>query len=143
MQLIPAILLVSTLAAATPEPPKAEQSPVGIWMLKSVSVAGKPATAKELSGLLTRFGGLDADDAPVAWKFRKAGEDGLICRLNRDKEFGYRFSAETRELFLGGEDSGGEFSQVFDVRFTDKGMTLRFRDNGKAVVLHFVPDDGA
>jgi hypothetical protein len=140
MRTIPVIILLFTAASlpARAQAPKDGRSIVGVWVLKSATVNGKTATDKELAGLLKDFGGCELG---MAYKFRKAGGDGLLCSLN-DREGGYGLIPETKELSVLMVGPGNvEHNQTFGMKFIEKNLQLRFREKDKVVLMLFTSDD--
>jgi len=129
-----AVLLALTTLPMSAQGPKAERSVVGTWVLKSATVNGKPTPkdSKEFSGLLKSYGGVEIG---ALYKFRK-GDD---CVLN-DVAAVYAYHTETRELAVHIGDNE-DVQQVFDVKFVDKNMKLRFKERGKTVELLLAPDE--
>ncbi len=137
MRTLTALLLALALSGLL-QSPKRDPVITGVWVLKSVTVGGRAATPKEMSGLLTGLGGAEAG---MVWKFRKPNEEGEGgCDLN-GVDSGYEIVPETRELIVDSESKAGEFKQILDLRLTDKNMRLRYRHNGKAVELLMVRED--
>ena len=128
------LVLASMLVSQTPKTtvPKTDPTVVGIWVLKSAVIGGKAATTADLSGILKDYGGCEIG---MDWKFKKENSASL-----NSLDGYYDFDAETKELVIGSLEEGKEDFQRFDVRFTGKSMSLRFKDKGKTVVLNFSPD---
>jgi hypothetical protein len=129
------LILVSFLSQlSNDDPPKKPDAPVvGRWLMKSATVGGKTATAKDLIGLLKDLGGCELS---MVWKFRKDSFGSA-----NDVGIYYEYSPETKEVTIQSDDPEKHLTQVLDVKIVGKDMTMRFKEKGKTVVMLFVSED--
>jgi hypothetical protein len=135
-----AFFVVLIAIPAFAQAPKGERALTGVWVLKSVDIGGKPAAEQDLKALLKDHGGVELG---MFYKFRKQPkEDEGLCVLN-NVEAEYDYSEPDKELVVLKFEGEGKppKKQRFDVRFVDKNITLRFREQSKTVLMTFAPDE--
>lgn len=129
--MIAALILTVTMLQAPAQGPAADRL-VGVWVVKSITINGRAVKdASEASRLLEPFGGVEIG---ATYRFRRGDQ----CVLN-GVYAEYKYHAETRELVVFIEEKNAD--QIFDVRFFDKHIKLKFKKGGKAVEMVLTPEE--
>ena len=124
-----AFALLPQLAVA--DDPEKPQPPVtGSWVLRTVTINGKPAA--DLSGILKDFGGCELG---MVYKFRRDSFGSV-----NDFPVYFEYAAETKEQLIMPKEGDKDATAIFDTRMAGKNLQLRFKQGNKTVVMAFAPD---